>query len=229
MLDNFTSARTSGCGPTRIWMSCQSCHHTSWILLEYHSRCHFEKDDLVNHSQYYKIFCHVKPTCHLVICSKSGHSFHWVIIEICIKSWQWKYILACCYWYWCRFFIEMIFPFQWVMTNITDMCMFCIPGEQRVNQSCDKSVYNVVNHWLPWMSWHHRKPITGMKGKIKELSIWKLMKQSSHGIQISFQLADNNQYTEWSEVSTEIHSQQTSGKTQALIAKSMTKWFQCLN
>ena len=33
MLDMFTSATTSGCDRARISMSCQSCHHSTWVLL----------------------------------------------------------------------------------------------------------------------------------------------------------------------------------------------------
>ena len=33
-----------------------------------------------------------EPTSQLVIFSKSGHLCYWKMVEVCTKSWQWKYI-----------------------------------------------------------------------------------------------------------------------------------------
>ena len=39
----------------------------------------------------------------MTILGKSGRLLYWVMIELCTKSRQLKYILACCHWYWYRF------------------------------------------------------------------------------------------------------------------------------
>ena len=86
----------------------------------YYDRCHFERNDLICYSQYYQTSCHVKQTSHLITFSKSGRLFYWAIIEVCTKSWQWKYILACCHCYWCRFFVIRV-PNRY---NIVDKCCY---------------------------------------------------------------------------------------------------------
>ena len=93
----------------------------------YYDRCHFERNVLICYSQYYQTFCHVTQTFHLIIFGKSGCLFSWAIIEVCTKSWQWKYILACCYWYWCRFFGTRVLNRYYIVERCCYMCIFMLP------------------------------------------------------------------------------------------------------
>ena len=93
----------------------------------YHGRCHFEKYDLISCSQYYQTFCRVKPTSHFVIFGTSERMFYWAIIEVFTKSWQWKYVLACCHWYWCRFFGTRVPNKYYIVERCCYMCIFMLP------------------------------------------------------------------------------------------------------
>ena len=93
----------------------------------YYDRCHFERNDLICYSQYHQTFCHVKQTSHLIIFDKSGRLFYWAIIEVRTKSWQWKYILACCHCYWCRFFVIRVPNRYYIVEKCCYMCIFMLP------------------------------------------------------------------------------------------------------
>ena len=111
----------------------------------YYDRWHFERNYLIRYSQYYQTFCHVKQTFYLIIFGKSRHLFYWAIIEVCTKSWQWKYILACCHWYWCRFFGTRVPNRYHIVERCCYMCIFMLPTVHGLQtQSEHNAIFGVL-------------------------------------------------------------------------------------
>ena len=115
----------------------------------YYDRCHFERNDLIYYPQYYQTFCHVKQTSHLIIFRKSGHLFYWAITEVRTKSWQWKYVLACCHCYWCRFFVIRVPNRCYIVEKCCYMCIFMLPI---VHGLQTPSEHNAILGGVIWIS-----------------------------------------------------------------------------
>ena len=119
----------------------------------YYDRFHFERNDLICYLQYYQTFCHVKQTSHLIIFGKSGCLFYWAIIEVCTKSWQWKYILACCHWYWCRFFGTRVPNRYCIVGRCCYMYIFMLPTVHGLQTPSE--LVNTMQFWVDFFFFLH--------------------------------------------------------------------------
>ena len=92
------------CDRARIWMSCQSCHHSKWVLLGI-------TIDVILKRMIWFVICNITKRFAMLNQLLIRHigafvllSDNWGVYQIVAMK-----IRSCCHWYWCRFFSAHVF------------------------------------------------------------------------------------------------------------------------